>query len=153
MFIWKESNTDRFNLPMLPWRGTLAFLAYSSQEGLTGTNITWRGESHSGLVEKGRLATLASNFLTEKEKTRQSLPAMMNNAGEKINVPTSHLSSRYMSHFVKCVEGVRSMFMSEQHLTICLHSSLWGWRSSSPRSPRWRDGWWPDGLCRRHPSC
>lgn len=37
---------------MLPGSGTLALLAYSSQEGLTGTNMTWRGESHSGLVEE-----------------------------------------------------------------------------------------------------
>lgn len=62
---------------MLLLRGTLAFLAYSSQEGLTGTNITWRGESHSGLVEEGRknqvftkIPALASTFLTEKEESK-----------------------------------------------------------------------------------
>lgn len=151
-----KTHTHRFNLTMLLLRGTLAFLAYSSQEGLTGTNITWRGESHSGLVEEGRknqvftkIPTLAFTFLTERKKTRQSLPATINHAGEKIHSPPSNSSS----HFVKCIYWVGSMVMLEQHLTICLHSSPWGWRSSSPRSPRWHDGWWLDGLGRRHPSC
>lgn len=155
-----KNHTDRLNLTMLPGSGTLALLAYSSQEGLTGTNITWRGESHSGLVEEEAenqvftlTPTLVSIFLTAKENGRQCLPAMMDSAGERMNVPPSQGATQELSHFVKCIQWVGSMFTFDQHLTTSLRSSPWGWRSSSPRSPGWLDGWWLVGLCRRHPSC
>lgn len=103
-----KNHTDRLNLTMLPGSGTLALLAYSSQEGLTGTNITWRGESHSGLVEEEAenqvftlTPTLASVFLTAKENGRQSLPAMTDSAGERMNVPPSQECYTWIESFCK----------------------------------------------------
>lgn len=103
---------------MLPGSGTLALLAYSSQEGLTGTNITWRGESHSGLVEEEAenqvftlTPTLASIFVTAKENGRQCLPAMMNSAGERINVPPSQ----------ECYTGIESFCKMHSVSQINVH--------------------------------
>lgn len=82
--------------------------------------------------------------------------AIIKNTGKKSNVPPSHLSSQQLSHFVKKKQKKPLGGQINAHvwnLTICLHSSPWGWQSSSPQSPRWHDGWWQDGLCRRHPSC
>lgn len=157
-----KNHTDRLHLTMLPGSGTLALLAYSSQEGLTGTNITWRGESHSGLVEEEAenqvftlTPTLASIFVTAlQRRMADNVFQQWWTLPERGWMCLRHRSAtQELSHFVKCIQWVRSMFMFEQHLTIFLRSSPWGWRSSSPRSPRWLDGWWLVGLCRRHPSC
>lgn len=81
-----KNHTSRLNLTMQLGTATLALLAYSSQEGLTGTNITWRGESHSGLVEEGpqnKFYTKILPFLTVKQNTKKSLPAKIYYAKEK----------------------------------------------------------------------